>query len=201
MAPQRQQPRAHHISDAQLQQQQSGGAGGGVGGDDIVLDKVPFNPDEDEWDGVSDEDDPHHPPDYCVDCENDQDEEEREANPSVQEYRSHYIDNVLKVSRKRLAAQTQTIYNLRTRNHTEGRPVYRKRMIAEHNEVHAPEPKVLRSQDFRIMNLSLKVIRENMIFFKDAKGRLSLDPGHLRLYMQVMKERDTRMAMLFPGKA
>lgn len=188
-----------HISNEQL-------ANGGEGVEGTaaaasppdVFTSVPV--DHVDWDAV--EEDPHDPADdtFCADCEHDQDEDQREANPAVQEYRQHYEDNVLEVERTRLAAQTQALFKRKVYRYLDNPRYYTKRMIAEHHEEHAPTPAIIRATEFRTLNKALKVLRNGGLFQKNQNDEMSVEPKLMRLYITIMKERNSVMNELFNGR-
>jgi hypothetical protein len=161
---------------------------------------TPFNPEEVDWEGVSEEDHGSSDEEHCPDCENDQNEDQREANPAVQMYRDHYIENCHAVEPRRLTRQVQRIFNRRVRRFTDDRKPYLKRMIAKHFEEHEIIPEVIRGKELRNLNYALKVMRENSIYRKDQEGRVSLDPSQMRLYMQIMNQRNALMDKVFSSK-
>jgi hypothetical protein len=185
--------RGVHFSNDQLEN--GGGAAAAPvpeGGEAIAEPRIytPFCPDSVDWEKVDEEE--HNPSDdeRCHDCDNDQDEEQREANPAVLEYKRHYEENCFEVERTRLAGQVQKLFNRKVRPYTDGQRFYSKRAIAEHFEMHAPTPTILHALDFRTLNFALKTIRENGLFLKDQDGRVSIDSKEMNNYIKIMKERN-----------
>ena len=212
-----------HISNEQLNLDVNN-ADGSVDGQEIPAQLTPFDPDSTNWKEVREETYTYYNPnpnapkvvapdnedvdesevlnddDYCADCDNAQNEEQKEANPSVEEYRQHYEDNCLHTERIRLAKQTQQLYNKKVRPYTENQRCYKKRMISEHFEVHAPTPTITRSIELRNLNYALQVMRSNALYKRDQNGVVSVDGSNIRLYMQIMNKRDAIMDHLHQNK-
>lgn len=189
-----------HFSNEQLEAGSGMGAGNSL--DDKVLPTfVNFDPDEEDWEAVQEE--PHNASDddHCVDCDLDQTLEEGETNPFVEQYRQHYQDNLMYVSRPRLSKQVQKLYNMKVKKNTDAKRIYTARNISRHFEQHAPTPAVLNAIDFRMYNKSMQILRKNKIFKKDTDtGTEDVDTAALRLYQQLAKARNDVQRQLFPKK-
>jgi hypothetical protein len=186
---------AVHLSNAAL----DAGDAVAVGEENILEPRMytPFNPDATAWDDVTEQRHASRDDAWCHDCDQAQNDEQKEANPAIEEYRKHFEDNYLDVERTRLAGQVQKLYNLKVKPFNERTRVYTKRNISTHFEVHAPSPMILHAMDYRMMNFALKTMREEAIFQKDQDGNVTVKPKEMNTYLKVMKERNLVMNKLY----
>jgi len=163
--------------------------------------QMPYDPDSGEWDGVVEEEEPEAGYEqYCALCENDQNEEEREANPHVQLLKDHYDENILEVSRPRLGGQCQQLFNKKIRKFTPGRRFISKRMICEHFEVHSVNQRIIKSLELRNLNFALRIMLKGALYKIDQDGCKTVDAATMRLYKDIMKERNSIMNDVFTSR-
>jgi len=129
-------------------------------------------------------------PQWCFLCRVSQSKYDAADNQHLQGLLKYMDENYHLVAPKTLCSEAQIYYNTHLRPYLMEPKVWRKAIIYEHLDQHAPTNRIMHEDSLRTYSNILRVLRDGGLFIKEQNtNRINVDRKVLDMYIRVERQR------------